>query len=86
MGYPDTGGDNYFLVANHGTVDAFNDQRIEPTWELWYANEHGSSVQVTDGEGNIVVCRVGELSRRGKNDTHMLENDVAQYSRAVEEL
>jgi hypothetical protein len=49
-------------------------------------NEHGSSVQVTDREGNIVVYRVGELSRSGKNSDHTLENDAAQYSRAVEDL
>jgi hypothetical protein len=78
MRYTDIGGDKYFLIANNRTMDAFNTQRVKPTWELWYVNGHGSSVQVTDREGNIVMYRFGELSRPGKNGNHALENDAAQ--------
>jgi hypothetical protein len=88
MGYSDISGENYFFVANLLTVDAFTGGKGEPIWELWYRNEHGSSVQVTDRAGNIATYRVGDLAADpGKNaDSGALRKQAERYNWAVEQL
>jgi hypothetical protein len=89
MGYSDITGENYFLVANMLTVDAFTGGKREPAWELWYVNGNGSSVQVTDRRGNIATYRVGDLGtgegNKGK-ENKALRRQAKRWNIAVEQL
>jgi hypothetical protein len=85
MGYPDVAQDNYFLVANMLTAEAFNNSRLTPAWELWYVNKNGTCVQVTDERGNIVTYRLGDGVVPAANN-HALEGQALRHSRAVADL
>jgi hypothetical protein len=58
LGYGDIDKDNYILVANDATAQAFY-QKGEggrpPAWEVWYVNGRGSHIPVFDGDGNVFM-------------------------------
>jgi hypothetical protein len=70
MGYGDLTNDNYVLMADDATTQAFYNKGRDaspPAWEIWYVTPRGDILPIFDGNGNVVTYFVAKKDME-KND------------------